>query len=109
MTPPTMPDAWFNEAISELTGVLSDGFQLADLALLVGRAMEITERLRSMDGGAKKVLCIGLLNRLIDETDCPWLPDALADPLCKAFLPGIVDALAGASRGELRINERRPA
>ena len=102
-----MPGAWFDEAIAELVSVISDGFQISDVPLLIGRGMEIVERIKGQTGAGKRVLCIALLNRLIDETDCPWLPDALVDPVCKAMIPGIVDALAGASKGELRINEKR--
>ena len=107
-----MPSAWFDEAIDELvqfaTGFAQGSLKVERLPAVIGRAMEIVERIRSQTGAGKRVLCIALMNKLIDVTDFPLLPEWLADPVCKAIVPGIVDALAGASKGDLRINERTP-
>lgn len=105
----TMPAHWFDEAITEMGAAFSGKLSIGDLPAIVGKAMEIPERIRGMSGPDKKAVCIALLNRLIDETRFPWwIPDVIADPICKALVPGLIDALCSASKGEFVINQTKP-
>ncbi len=100
------PKDLFLERIKIVGGALADGFQLADLAAIVGEACEIAETLEDLDGSSKRAVAIRLIERVIDETDTPWLPDALVDPLLKVLVPSFVDVIVGASKGGLAVNEK---
>lgn len=84
---------------------LADGFQFGDLAAIIGEACELAETLSDLDGPGKRAVAIRIIERIIDETDTPWLPDALIDPLLKKVVPELVDLIVNASKGALRVNQ----
>lgn len=92
-------------AADRIAEALADGFQLADLAAIVGEACEIAETLDDMDGPSKRAVAISLIERVIDSTNTPWIPDALVDPLLKVLVPSFVDVIVKASKGGLAVNE----
>ena len=84
---------------------LADGFQFGDLASIIGEACELAETLSDLDGPSKRAVAIRIIERIIDETDTPWLPDALVDPLLKQVVPELVDLIVRAAKGSLKVNQ----
>jgi len=94
----------FEDAFKVIMGAFADGFQWEDVATIIEEAAIFAD-LFDMPGPEKKALALRLINRVIDETDVPWLPDAIVDPLLKRFIPGLVDSIIRATKGKLAINK----
>ncbi len=77
----------------------SDGFQLSDLPGSIADAMAGVEAIGELGGSKKKEAVVYIIGEVIDATDTPWLPDALTDPIIKAFVPSMVDKLFEAASG----------
>lgn len=88
------------DKVEELKAAFADGFQLRDLATIVRAAIEFAS-LAQLPGPEKKALAIQVIERVIDETDTPWLPDALVDPLMKRFVPDLIDLVVDAVKGRV--------
>ena len=90
-------------AVERIKGAFDDGFQLGDISTVLGEVTVFAEAFR-LSGPEKKALALKVAERVIDETDTPWLPDALTDPLMKKLLPGLIDLVVDAAKGKLAIN-----
>jgi len=100
------------EAVGRIKAALSDGFQMDDIGVLLKEATEFAE-VFSLTGPEKKELALRVAERVLDETDIPWLPDKLslpvlgevgADALIMRMLPSLIDTLVAATKGEVKIN-----
>ena len=86
-----------------------DGFQWTDLIALVPEVMGIVEDVQGMNGPEKEESALGILDYVIDETDIPWLPDSLVDPILKKGVRHLIPILIKASKGEVKFNaDERP-
>jgi len=85
---------WTRDQIKELSkeafAVFDDGFQVTDLFELVPILMKVVRDVTGTTGPEKKALAIMLGEYVIDETDTPWLPDPVMDPIFKRMLPGAI-------------------
>ncbi len=95
---------WLQEQTAEIMEAFKDGFQWTDVFSVVPKAMEIVERMDGLTGDEKKEVAVKIVNHVIDETDTPWLPDALVDPIAKKAVPHVIDLVIDATKGRLAIN-----
>ena len=82
-----------------------DGFQWADVFSIVPKAMEIVESVQEMTGEEKQESAEAIIDYVIDNTDTPWLPDSLTDPLLKKGTRYMIPMLIRASKGEFSFNK----
>jgi len=99
-----LTEAQVLEAVERIKQAFADGFQLADLSVLLREITTFAE-LFSLSGGEKKALAIRVAEKVLDETDTPWLPDALLDPLLKKLMPNLIDLVVDATKGKLKLND----
>lgn len=83
---------------------LRDGFQWSDVFAIVPEVMEIVEDLGEMNGPEKEATALMILDYIIDETDVPWLPDRLVDPILKKGVRFIIPMLSDAAKGKFKFN-----
>lgn len=81
-----------------------DGFQWSDIFTLVPQVMEIVQAAGGMTGPEKEEAALSILDYVIDNTDTPWLPDNLTDPLLKKGVRYMIPTLIKAAKGEFKID-----
>jgi len=81
-----------------------DGFQWSDVFTLVPEVMEIVESVKEMTGPEKEESALAIIDYVIDETDTPWIPDNLTDPLLKKGARFMIPMLIKATKGGLKLN-----
>ena len=81
-----------------------DGFQWGDVFAIVPEVMEIVEELGELKGEEKFAAAVLVLDHVIDETDTPWLPDSLVDPIMKKAVRFLIPMLAKAAKGRFKFN-----
>jgi len=91
------------ESGKEIIALFDDGFQYSDIWNSVSKAMAIVEQLDDLSGEEKKETVISIINNVIDEVDIPWVPDSMVDPILKKLVPGAIEYLLKASKGQLGI------
>ena len=74
----------------EALALFEDGFQFSDIAEIVPLVMKVARDVADTTGPEKKALAIKLGEYIIDETDSPWVPDPVTDPILKALLPKLI-------------------
>lgn len=92
--------------VEEIKAIFADGFQFEDVIRVIGAAMEIAETYKhtvGMTGEERKALALKLIEQVIDETDTPWLPDTLTDPLLKRLAPSAIELVIKAVNGKLGV------
>ena len=77
-----------------------DGFQWSDVFTIVPAAMEIVGSVKEMTGAEKEESALGILDYIIDNTNTPWLPDSMTDPLLKKGVKMMIPMLFKASEGK---------
>lgn len=60
-----------------------DGFQWSDFWDIVPQAVAITKDVESMTEEEREETALLLIDYVIDNTDTPWLPDDMIDPILK--------------------------
>ncbi len=76
------------EFAAELLESFKDGFQFEDIVTVA----EVTLDHTAGEGIEEpEEFCVDAISYVIDNTDTPWLPDSLSDPLMKAFVPRLVE------------------
>ena len=93
----------FMERLEIVAEVLSDGFHLRDLAVVLREAVELAERFGDMTSSGKRELAISFVKEIVARTDGPG-PDLLLDPILEAIAPALIDLLVTATRGDLFVN-----
>ena len=73
-----------NAAIS-IKEIFEDGFEWRDIASLMKLSLEYVDNFFTMDGLDKKEAVLEIIDFVIDETDTPYLPDCITDPIFKAL------------------------
>lgn len=85
---------WTKEQVAEFAkeamAVFDDGFQISDLFEVVPLVMNVVKDLSETTGPEKFALAVLLGEYIIDETDTPWVPDPVTDPILKKLLPGAI-------------------
>lgn len=105
----TFTREWIQERGKALAAPFADGFQAGDIWPVIHEGMEIVEGFREASGEEKEAAVIELLTEVVKNTDTPWLPDSITDPLfimlIKAIVPGAMRGMVKASKGLLGINK----
>jgi len=78
-----------------------DGWQWTDLGAVIAEGMKIVETVGDMSNAEKKESAVAIANYVIDNTDVPWLPDSLVDPILKKAVPWIIELVIDASKGKI--------
>lgn len=97
------------EHAEKILEVLKDGWQFSDLFTLIPEAMEIVEAVGDMSGPEKQEAAEAIIDYVIDETDTPWLPDALVDPILKKAVRYLIPILVKAANGDFGIGGKKSA
>lgn len=75
----------------QITSIFSDGFQWSDLAAMIRLSNQFLKKdYAHLNAEAKKQAVVDILNKIVDLTDTPYLPDGIADPLFKKMVPPFV-------------------
>lgn len=96
--------AQIEEHAKKLLAAFDDGFQWSDVFNLVPQAMEIVQAVGGMTGPEKEESALAIIDYVIDNTDTPWLPDALTDPIIKKGARFMIPKLIEAAKGKLKID-----
>ena len=88
-----------------VVAAFADGFQIADLFKVIPMVMEIVEKIGGASGAEKKATALAIIDYVIDQTDMPWLPDNLVDPILKKIAPVVIELVISASNGEIGVNK----
>ena len=86
--------------------LLDDGFQFSDLMQMAPMVMEIARDVEGATGVERMQVAVALGEYIIDETDTPWLPDPVTDPIMKDLLPKVIQFAFDCAEGQYRF---RPA
>ena len=105
MTTPTTTDmeSLVDSRVRNLVEFYKDGFQLSDIKPTV---VEVVAAVSDIPWGSgeearseRRRLAIGILRKVIRETDTPWLPDSVFDPIMEALVPLLVDRCMQQAQG----------
>lgn len=96
--------AQIEEHAKNIMEKFEDGFQWADVFTIIPEAMEIVQEVGDMTGTEKEESALAVIDYVIDNTDTPWLPDGLTDPLLKKGARLMIPMLIKAAKGELKID-----
>lgn len=96
--------AQIEEHAKKILAEFDDGFQWADVFDIVPQAMEIVQAVGGMTGPEKEESALAIIDYVIDNTDTPWIPDNLTDPLLKKGARFMIPKLIEAAKGELKID-----
>ena len=96
--------AQVEEHAKKVMEAFEDGFQWSDVFTIVPQVMEIVEDVKEMTGTEKQESAEAILDYVIDNTDIPWVPDPLVDPLLKKGVRLMIPMLIKATKGEFKIN-----
>lgn len=96
--------AQIQEHADKLMEAFEDGFQWSDIFDLVPSAMEIVQAVGDMTGEEKEESALAIIDYVIDNTDTPWVPDSLVDPLLKKGVRYLIPSLIKAAKGEYKID-----
>jgi len=92
--------AQIQEHAEKAMEAFEDGFQWSDLFGLVPTIMEIVGEVKGMKNEEKRESAEAILDYVIDETDIPWLPDSMVDPILKKGVRMLIPILFDASEGK---------
>jgi len=96
--------AQVQEHAEHLMKAFDDGFQWSDVFDLVPNAMEIVEQAGGMTGPEKEESALAIIDYVVDNTNTPWIPDALTDPIIKKAARYMIPKLIDATKGRLKID-----
>lgn len=96
--------AQIEEHGKKIMEAFADGFQWQDVFNIVPQAMEIVQTVGGMTGPEKEESALAIIDYVIDNTDTPWLPDNLTDPLLKKGARYMIPKLIEAAKGKLKID-----
>jgi len=103
------------KAVQDIKGVFADGFQLADIGVLIDKATVFAQTLE-LTGPERRQLALQVIQRVLDETDIPWWPDKLtlpligdvgADALIMRFAPRLVDLVVDSASGKTELAQTK--
>ena len=98
---------WLEKQWEDAKGLFADKFQWSDLTAALKIGMESLKLFQGATGEEKNEMAVAFLCKIIDETDTPYLPDWISDPVMKAAVrawgPSLITLLCGATKGELDV------
>ena len=81
------------EEILRLLDLFKDGLQISDLPGMTYSFLRITDTFDNVDEANKKKTICSALIKIVEETDTPWMPDEITDPILIHLIPAVVDKL----------------
>ena len=96
--------AQIQEQAEKIMEAFEDGFQWSDVFEIIPNAMEIVQAAGDMNGAEKQESALAIIDYVVDNTNTPWLPDNLTDPLLKKGARFMIPMLIKAAKGELKID-----
>ena len=96
--------AQIKQHADKMMEAFEDGFQWSDVFDIVPNAMEIVEAAGNMTGEEKEESALGIIDYVIDNTDTPWIPDSMTDPILKKAARYMIPKLIDAAKGKLAID-----
>lgn len=105
------------EGVDRIKAALADGFQVTDIAFLVREVMGFAKGFAALTGPERKALAMSVAEKVLKETDIPWLPDELnlpivgevgADALILRAIDKIIDMTWDAAKGRLGLVDSEP-
>jgi hypothetical protein len=101
--------AQIEEHAAKIMEAFEDGFQWADVFDIVPQAMEIVEAVGGMSGPEKEESALAIIDYVIDNTDTPWIPDNMTDPLLKKGARYMIPMILKAAKGDLKVDSLKEA
>lgn len=86
------------QMVNDILAQFDDGFQWADIWVIVPKLMDYSESFMDLDGPAKKQKVLDLCQVILDRTDGPG-PDWIVDRGVMWLLPGAIDQLVASAKG----------
>jgi len=77
-----------------------DGWQWSDLFEIIPEIMEIVGAVSDMSNEEKHESAVAVADYVIDNTDTPWLPDSLTDPILKKAVRYMIPVVYKAAQGK---------
>ncbi|PCI95366.1 hypothetical protein COB11_02510 [Candidatus Aerophobetes bacterium] len=78
------------EFVEKMKEVYADGFTWSDLMVTIRSSVEFMGSFPYLEKAEKEKCVIDIINKIIDETDTPKVPDIFADRIFKAMVPSFV-------------------
>ena len=82
---------WIAKKAEECYSLLDDGFQWTDLFAMLPKVIEVAKTAGDLEEAEQKEVACQLICHIIDETDTPWVPDSIVDPILKQACPYLID------------------
>jgi len=81
-----------------------DGFQWTDILGLIPEVMQLVQGLGGMTGSEKEAAALMILDHIVDETDMPWVPDSLVDPIIKKGARTLIPLFVSVAKDKFNID-----
>lgn len=94
------------KAAISIKDIFEDGFQWNDIASLMKFSLKYVENFFTLDGSEKKEAVLEIIDYVIDETDTPYLPDFITDPIFKALADSFVNIIMPDSIDKIAPNKK---
>mgnify|MGYP003653375767 CR=1 FL=1 len=82
---------WIKEKSEEIYAEFADGFEWTDLFKVLPKVIEVAMTVEGLSDEEKKGAAVAIVEYIIDETDTPWVPDSIVDPILKKAAPYLID------------------
>lgn len=79
-----------------------DGWQWSDFFEIIPEIMLIVGEVRGMSNEERHAAAIGIADYVIDNTDTPWLPDSMTDPILKKAVRYMIPVIYKAADGKYK-------
>ncbi|NVB39146.1 hypothetical protein G6O69_14980 [Pseudenhygromyxa sp. WMMC2535] len=100
-----LSEAEIKAQAEKIMAQFDDGWQWTDLFVIVPTVMELVEDATQMNGAEKQAAVEGVCDYVIDNTDIPWLPDNLIDPILKEGVRKLIPVIVDATKGKFGVNK----
>ena len=90
---------------NQVKGAFKNGVTVANAINIITYTMAAVERTKNMSGPEKKEAVVFVITRLVDEIPVEQEDKAAIQSAVRLLLPGLVDSIASAAKGQLDINK----
>ncbi len=87
----------FNQYAINILNTFEKAFESKDLLSIIQQAEKLLDQNHPLTLEEKRAAIINIFDIIIDNTDTPYLPDFIFDPIFKALVGPIVDVVLGSS------------
>lgn len=75
--------AQIQEHAQRILDRFEDGLQWGDILSIIPEALDIVKSVSEMTDVEREESAVAIVDYVVDNTDTPWLPDNLIDPIIK--------------------------